>query len=143
MLLLVVLASARGSFRAVCLPPGNWGSSHRKEKKRKHSSIRQLRAPLPIELRVLGGPNATFLECYCLDNASHLMDWFTTFMPLTPKMNCEDPGVANIKGNKTTKFAISNWTAYSNTKAMMCNLVSRATSLLGNSSHSRTGTSFR
>jgi hypothetical protein len=27
-LLLVVLASARGSFRAVCLPPGNWGSSH-------------------------------------------------------------------------------------------------------------------
>jgi hypothetical protein len=28
-LLLVVLASARGSFRAVCLPPGNWGSSSR------------------------------------------------------------------------------------------------------------------
>ncbi len=27
MLLLVVLASARGSFRAACLPPGNWGSS--------------------------------------------------------------------------------------------------------------------
>jgi hypothetical protein len=27
-LLLVVLASARGSFRAVCLPSGNWGSSH-------------------------------------------------------------------------------------------------------------------
>jgi hypothetical protein len=26
-LVLVVLASARGSFRAVCLPPGNWGSS--------------------------------------------------------------------------------------------------------------------
>jgi hypothetical protein len=26
-LLLVVLASARGSFRAACLHPGNWGSS--------------------------------------------------------------------------------------------------------------------
>jgi hypothetical protein len=26
-LLLVVLASARGSFGAVCLPPGNWGFS--------------------------------------------------------------------------------------------------------------------
>ena len=28
MLLLVVLAGARASSRAVCLPPGNWGSSH-------------------------------------------------------------------------------------------------------------------
>ncbi len=30
MLIVVVLASARGSSRAVCLPPGNWGSSHLK-----------------------------------------------------------------------------------------------------------------
>jgi hypothetical protein len=51
------------------------------------------------------------------------MDWFTAFMPLTPNMNHEDPGVANIKSDKTTKFAISNWTAYSNMnmKAMICN----------------------
>jgi hypothetical protein len=49
------------------------------------------------------------------------MEWFTAFMLLTPGMNLEDPGVANVKGNKTTKFAISNWTAYSNTKAIMCN----------------------
>jgi hypothetical protein len=28
MLLLVVLVSARASSRAVCLPPGIWGSSH-------------------------------------------------------------------------------------------------------------------
>ncbi len=69
---------------------------------------------------VLGGPNPTFLEHYDLDKTSHLMDWFTAFMLLIPDMNCEDPGVANVKGNKTTKFAISNWTAYSNTKAMMC-----------------------
>jgi hypothetical protein len=27
-LFLVVLTSARASSRAVCLPPGNWGSSH-------------------------------------------------------------------------------------------------------------------
>jgi hypothetical protein len=42
-------------------------------------------------------------------------------MLLTPDMNREDPGVANVKGNKTTKFAISNWTAYSNMKGMICN----------------------
>ncbi len=82
---------------------------------------RQLRAPLLIKPRVLGGTNATFLECYSLDETSHLIDRFTAFMPLTPKMNCEDPGVANVKGNKTKKFAISNWTAYFNMKAMMCN----------------------
>ncbi len=33
----------------------------------------------------------------------------------------EDPAVTNVKGDKTTKFAVSNWTAYSNTKAMMNN----------------------
>ncbi len=76
---------------------------------------------MPMELRVLGGPNAAFLERYGLDEISHPMDWFTAFVPLTLDMNHEDPGVANIKGNKSTKFAISNWTSYSNTKAMMCN----------------------
>ncbi len=77
--------------------------NHMKERKRKRSPTRQLRAPLPIKPRVLGGPNAAFLECYGLDETSHRMDWFTAFMPLTPNMNREDPGVVNIKGNKTTK----------------------------------------
>jgi len=49
------------------------------------------------------------------------MDWFTAFMPLTPDANKEDPAVANVKGDRTTKFAVSNWTAYSNTKAMLNN----------------------
>ena len=49
------------------------------------------------------------------------MDWFTAFMPLTPDAHLEDPAVANVKGDKTTKFAVSNWTTYSNTKAMLNN----------------------
>jgi hypothetical protein len=49
------------------------------------------------------------------------MDWFTAIMPMTPKDNLEDPSVLNVKGDLRTKFAVSNWSAYSNTKAMLCN----------------------
>ena len=49
------------------------------------------------------------------------MDWFTALMPMTPEDNLEDPSVPNVKGDLHTKFAMSNWTAYSNTKAMLCN----------------------
>ncbi len=49
------------------------------------------------------------------------MEWFTAIMPMTPDDNLEDPSVANVKGGHRTKFAASNWTAYSNTKAMLCN----------------------
>jgi hypothetical protein len=42
-------------------------------------------------------------------------------MPMTHAMNREVPAAANVKGNKTNKFAVLNWTAYSNAKAMMCN----------------------
>ncbi len=47
------------------------------------------------------------------------MDWFTAFMPLTPDANKEDLAVANVKGDHRAKFAVSNWTAYSNIKAML------------------------
>jgi hypothetical protein len=47
------------------------------------------------------------------------MDWFTAFKPLTPEMNKEDPAAVNVKGDHRTKFAVLNWTSYSNTKAMM------------------------
>jgi hypothetical protein len=49
------------------------------------------------------------------------MDWFTALVPLTPNDNKEDLSVANVKGDRRTKFALSNWTTYSNTKAMLCN----------------------
>jgi hypothetical protein len=76
---------------------------------------------VPIEPRVLGGPNTNFLARYGLDKTSHPMDWFSAFMPMTPSMNKEDPAAANVKGDRTTKFAVSNWTGYSNAKAMLCN----------------------
>ena len=44
------------------------------------------------------------------------MDWLTAFMLLTLDPNKEDPAVANVKGDRTTKFAVFNWTTYSNTK---------------------------
>ena len=49
------------------------------------------------------------------------MDWFMVFMPLTPDMNQEDPSAAKVKVDPTTKFAVSNWMGYSNTKAMLYN----------------------
>ncbi len=74
---------------------------------------------MPVEPRVLGGPNSDFLKRYGLNNESHLMDWFMAFMLLTPDANKEDPAVANVNGDGRTKFAVSNWTAYSNTKVML------------------------
>ena len=71
--------------------------------------------------RVRGGPNVDFLKRYSLDETSHPMDWFLALMLMTPTMNQEDPAAANVKGDKTTVFAVSNWTAYSNTKTIMCN----------------------
>ncbi len=90
---------------------------------------RKLRKQMPtrqhvvteIEPRVLGGPNMDFLRRYGLNKNSHPMDWFMAFMPMTPNMNWEDPAAANVKGDQTTKFAVSNWTGYSNAKAMLCN----------------------
>jgi hypothetical protein len=69
----------------------------------------------------LGGPNSDFLKRFELDETKNPMDWFTAFMPMTPEDNLEDPLVPNIKGDLRTNFAVSNWTAYSNTKAMLCN----------------------
>jgi len=100
-------------------------SSNRRKKtdrKRKRSSTRNLRAvEAEIEPRVLGGPNMDFLKRYGLDETSHPMDWFIAFMPRTPDDNKEDPALANVKGDRTTKFAVLNWTGYSNAKAMLNN----------------------
>jgi hypothetical protein len=91
----------------------------RSRKSRKRTPTRQ-HVVTNIKPRVLGGPNIDFLQRYGLDEASHPMDWFTAFMPMTPDMNCEDAAAANVKGDRTTKFAVSNWTGYSNAKAMLC-----------------------
>ncbi len=40
---------------------------------------------------------------------------------MMPADNLEDAQLANVKGNKESKFTVSNWTFYSNLKAVMCN----------------------
>ncbi len=74
---------------------------------------------MPVEPRVLGGPNSDFLKLYGLNNWSHPMDWFTAFMLLSPEANKRDLAVANVKCDCRAKFAVSNWMAYSNTKVML------------------------
>ncbi len=38
-----------------------------------------------------------------------------------PADNLKDAQLANVNGNKESKFTVSNWTISSNLKAMMCN----------------------
>ena len=94
-------------------PPAVRPPKKRAGRVRKLSPTRQLYANTPIEPRVAGGPNTDFLARYGLDETSHPMDWFSAFMPMTQVMNKEDPAAANVKGDRTTKFAVSNWTSYS------------------------------
>ncbi len=63
---------------------------------------------MPVEPRVLGVPNSDFLKRCGLNNKSHSMDWFTAFLLLTPDAKKKDPAVANVKGDRCTKFAVSN-----------------------------------
>lgn len=100
-------------------PKGASSNRKNRDKRRKISPTRHARPSAAIEPRVLGGPNNDFLKRYGLDENSHPMDWFVAFMPLTADMNKEDPAKANVKGDGVSSFAISNWTQYSNTKAMI------------------------
>jgi len=93
----------------------------RARKGKKLSPTRKQVVNKPAEPRVKGGPNADFLKRYGLNENSHPMDWFSALVPMTQEMNLEDPAAANVKGNKTTKFSVANWTAYSNANAMMRN----------------------
>ena len=101
----------------VC-PEGTNAIRKKTQRKRKRSPTRQHRPMMPVGPRKVGGSNTAFLRRYGLEEKSHPMDWFTAFMWLTPDANLEDPAIANVKEDRTTKFAVSNWTAYSNMKAM-------------------------
>ena len=93
----------------------------RARKSRKLSSARKQLVNEPIEPRVRGGPNTNFLIRYGLSELNHPIDWFSAFMSMTPDMNREDLAAEHVKGDRTTKFAVSNWMTYSNAKAMICN----------------------
>jgi hypothetical protein len=123
-----------------CCPDGRSVNRSRKEKKRPRSSSWHSRPIHEVQPRKLGGPNTKFLNRYGLDETSHPMDWFTALVPLMPDDNNKDPSVVNVKGNHRTKFAMSNWTTYSNTKAMLCNAGERVTSLLASTASSITKT---
>jgi len=102
-------------------PKGALSSRWKKtDRKRKRSPTQNLRAAAAeIKPRALGGPNNNFLRRYGLDKTSHPMDWSVAFMPQTLDDNKENPALANFKGDRTTKFAVSNWTASSNAKAVL------------------------
>ncbi len=70
---------------------------------------------------IRGGPNGKFLKWYMLDEKSHPMDWLNALFPMVPEHNLENAREANVKGDQETTFAMSNWTIYSNLKAVMCN----------------------
>ena len=105
-----------------CCSFGRSVNRSRKDGRKRRRSKTHHSSPIPkVQPRKLGGPNSDFLKRFELDETKNPMDWFTAFMPMTPEDNLEDPSVPNVKGDLRTKFAVSNWTAYSNTKAMLCN----------------------
>jgi len=81
-------------------------------------NVKQVHA---IQSHIHGGPNMEFLNKHGLDEHSHPMDWFNALLPMTPNDNLEDLVKANVKCDKTWKFAVSNWAEYMNTKAKLSN----------------------
>ena len=72
-----------------------------------------------LEPCVKGRPNKKFLENYGLDHNSHPADWLSVFIPLTSDENLEEISDFDAIGNGKTKFSVSNFTRYTNTKAMV------------------------
>ena len=61
------------------------------------------------------------MKKYGLERLSHPEDWFDIFLPLTPKDNFDEIGDVDVTGDGRTKFAVSNWTIYTNVKGQMAN----------------------
>jgi hypothetical protein len=96
--------------------------SHSKANRKNTNSLgeernnRKKRIPKP---RTKGGPNTDHLTKYGLDLLSDPLDWFRSLMPLYPSDNLEDFESIDAIGDGTTMFSVSNWRAYTNTKAEM------------------------
>ncbi len=67
------------------------------------------------------GPSKQFLCKYKIDGHSHPCNWFNAILPLMPKDNLESIEDIDVNGDGRTKFAVSNWTAYTNLKAKLSN----------------------
>ena len=59
------------------------------------------------------------------------MDWFNDMIPVPPEENLENPEVDNVKGDKKSKFLVSQWSAYSNAKASLTNAGEKGHIFLG------------
>ena len=108
------------------------GQSPRKKKRGSgHTPARiNKRTAMPIPRRREEG-NSDFLKKHGLDKHSHPMNWFNALLPMTPKDNLEDPSKASVKGNRRTKFGVSNWSAYTNAKQSSSMQARRAASSKG------------
>ena len=87
---------------------GNGKSPRKKGKGKQFTPERNCRPESVIKPRVDGGPNMDFLNKHGLDEYSHPMDWFNALLSMSPKDNRKDPLKANVKGDRRTKFAVSN-----------------------------------
>ena len=67
--------------------------------------------------RTDGGPNMEHICRYGLGLHSAPIDWFTSLVPLTPDANLEPLHECDAIGDGKTKFCVSNWRAYTNSKA--------------------------
>ena len=76
---------------------------------------------ITVGTRDRGRPCPEFFKKYGLDRLSHPEDWLNSFLPLTPKDNFEDIGDVGATGDGRAKFAVSNWTIYTNVKGQIAN----------------------
>ncbi len=63
-----------------------------------------------------GDPNPEFLKRYNFGTESHPASLLNSWLPLTPRDNLESNEAVDVKGAKTTKFSVFNWTSNTNTK---------------------------
>ena len=88
---------------------------------RRLSPTKKGKALYNVMEKKLSGPFSNHISKYYLDENSHPMDWFTFIMPLTPNAIKEDIIEFYINSDSKTMFCIKNWSAYSNTKAVLVN----------------------
>ena len=69
----------------------------------------------------MGGPSTVFLWRYNLDEHSEPADWFNALMPITLGDNKECLNKIDIKGDRKTKFAVSNWASHTASKVSIAN----------------------
>eukprot|EP00957_Ditylum_brightwellii_P196244 14952577-Ditylum_brightwellii.AAC.1 len=98
---------------------------HRNKRAQNNRHLSQLQkqyvSSFTTKPREKGSPCSRFCLKYGLDEKSHPVDWLNSLLLLIPKDNSEDLVEIDVTGDRKTKFAVSNWTPYTATKARMAN----------------------